>query len=48
MKVVRFGNVTVNKDNKLEITSFNFASGYDGEPVTPAGMIKGIVYWLND
>lgn len=48
MKVVRFGNVTVNKDNKLEITRFNFSSVYDGEPVTPAGMIKAIVNCLND
>lgn len=48
MKVVRFGNVTINKNNELEITQFNFSSGYDGEPVTPAGMIKGIVNWLND
>lgn len=48
MKVVRFGNLTVNKDNKLEITLFNFSGGYEGEPVTPAGMIKGIVNWLND
>jgi len=48
MKVIRFGNLTVNKDNKLEVTLFNFSNGYDGEPVTPAGIIKGIVNWLNE
>ncbi|WNY41100.1 hypothetical protein [Klebsiella phage YC1] len=47
MKVVRFGNLTVNKDNKLEITQFNFSSESNGEPVTPAGMVKAIVKWLN-